>query len=398
MTQWPRYTLASGPVDVAPETLRQMQRPVVYHYDPVFLDVFEETIGLLGKVYQTSYDPVIMQAEAILGLEAAAASLFQPGDKVLNLVSGVFGKGYEDWIRFYGAEPVELAVPYNESIDPEDVRRVLKTIPGIRYLSVVHSETPSGTVNPVREICRIAKEFGVITIVDTVSGLGSEVVIPEDWGIDIAVAGPQKCLGGPPGLSLMTISPDAWRAMESRERPLRGSFLSILDWKTTWIEQHRFPYTPSVSEIYALQSVLQQTLAEGVEHMVGRHQAAAHATRRGVEALELELWAASESFAAPCCTAVTLPEGVEDKALRSTMRDRYGVMISGGYGDLSGKLVRLGHMASAAHPTVVALQLAMFERALDDLGYPVTLGSGVAAAMESLKGWDDSTGALPVHS
>jgi pyridoxamine--pyruvate transaminase len=196
----------------------------------------------------------------------------------------------------------------------------------------------------------------------------------------------------------MTISPDAWRAMESRDRPLRGSFLSILDWKTTWIEQHRFPYTPSVSEVYALQSVLQQTLAEGIEHMVGRHQAAALATRRGVEALGLDLWAARERIAAPCCTAVTLPEGVEDKALRSTMRDRYGVMISGGYSDLSGKLVRLGHMASAAHPTVVALQLAMFERALDDLGYPVTLGSGVAAAMESLKGWDDSTGALPIHS
>lgn len=398
MTQWPRYTLASGPVDVNPETLRQMQRPVVYHYDPVFLDIFEDTIELLGQVYKTSHDPVIMQAEAILGLEAAAASLFQSGDKVLNLVSGVFGKGFEDWIRFYGAEPVELAVPYNEAIDPEDVRRLLQAMPEIRYLSVVHSETPSGTVNPVGEICRIAQEFEVITIVDTVSGLGSELVIPEDWGIDIAVAGPQKCLGGPPGLSLMTVSPAAWTAMERKAKPLRNSFLSILDWKTTWIEHHRFPYTPSVSEIYALQSILQQTLAEGVEHMVARHQAAAHATRRGVEAMGLDLWAAREQIAAPCCTAVTMPDGLDDRQLRSILRDRYGVMISPGFGELSGKLVRLGHMASAAHPTVVALQLAMFERTLDDLGYPVTLGSGVGAAMDALKGWDDSTGAVPVHS
>jgi pyridoxamine--pyruvate transaminase len=398
MTQWPRYTLASGPVDVTPETLRHMQQPVVYHYDPMFLDIFENTIDLLGQVYQTQYDVVIMQAEAILGLEAAAASLFQPGDKVLNLVSGVFGKGFEGWIRAYGAEPIELAVPYNEAIDPEDVRRILQSTTGITYLSVVHSETPSGTINPVRDICRIAREFGVITIVDTVSGLGSELVNPEDWGIDIAVAGPQKCLGGPPGLSLMTISPAAWAAMEQKQHPLRGSFLSILDWKTTWIEQRRFPYTPTVSEIYALQSILQQALAEGIEHVVGRHQAAAHATRRGVEALGLELWAAREDIATACCTAVTLPDGVEDTQIINGLRNQYGVMISPGYGELKGKLFRLGHMASAAHPTVVALQLAMLERTLDDIGYPVTLGAGVGAALDALKGWDDSTGALPVHS
>jgi pyridoxamine--pyruvate transaminase len=398
MTRWPRYTLASGPVDVAPETLRHMQQPVVYHYDPMFLDIFENTIELLGQVYQTQYDAVIMQAEAILGLEAAAASLFQPGDKVLNLVSGVFGKGFEDWIRAYGAEPIELAVPYNEAVDPEDVRRILQSTSGITYLSVVHSETPSGTVNPVRDICRIAREFGVITIVDTVSGLGSELVNPEDWGIDIAVAGPQKCLGGPPGLSLMTVSPAAWAAMEQKKQPLRGSFLSILDWKTTWIEQHRFPYTPSVSEIYALQSILQQALGEGIEHVVGRHQAAAHATRLGVQELGLELWAAREEIATSCCTAVRLPVGVEDTEIINGLRNRYGVMISPGYGELKGKLFRLGHMASAAHPTVVALQLAMLERTLDDIGYPVTLGAGVGAALDALRGWDDATGTLPVHS
>ena len=398
MTQWPRYTLASGPVDVAPETMRDMQRPVVYHYDPAFLDVFAQTSSLLQQVYQTKYDVVIMQAEAILGLEAAAASLFQPRDKVLNLVSGVFGKGYEGWIRAYGAEPVELAVPYNEAIDPDDVRRVLHSTPGIRYLSVVHSETPSGTVNPVKEIGRIAREFGVITIVDTVSGLGGEEVIPEEWGIDVAVAGPQKCLGGPPGLSLMSISPEAWEAMESRKQPLQGSFLSILDWKSTWLEQGRFPYTPTVSEMYALQSVLRQTLAEGVDHVAARHQAAAHATRRGVEALGLELWPAREEIAAPCCTAVAIPDGLDDDTIISTLRNRYGVMISPGYGDLKGKVFRLGHMASAAHPTVVALQLAMLERTLDDGGYPVTPGTGVGAALAALKGWDDSSGAVPVHS
>jgi pyridoxamine--pyruvate transaminase len=272
---------------------------------------------------------------------------------------------------------------------------VLETQPGIKVLSVVHSETPSGTINPVREICTIAKEYGVVTVVDTVSGLGSELYSPEEWGIDIAVAGPQKCLGGVPGLSLIAVSPDAWRAMEARREPLRGSFLSMLDWKSTWLEQRRFPYTPSVSDIYALESVLEQTLREGMDAVVGRHQASAFATRRAVEALGLQLWPEREEIATSCCTAVRMPAGVTDDALRGTMRSRYGVMISGGYGELAGKLFRLGHMGSTAHPTTVIAQLGVLERTLDDLGVPVPLGAGVGAALAAFKGWDDASQAYP---
>ncbi len=395
MTTWPRLNLASGPVDVTVETLRAMQRPVLYHYDPAFIEVFERTTGLLQHVYQTQYDVVIMQAEAILGLEAAVASLVSPGTKVLNLVSGVFGKWMEDFIGRYGGETVELRVPYNAAIDPEDVRRVLDTVPGISVLTVVHSETPSGTINPVREICQIAREYGVISIVDTVSGLGSEIMSPEAWGIDIAVAGPQKCLGGTPGLTLMSVSPAAWDAMERRTNPLRGSFLSILDWKTTWIENRRFPYTPSVTDIYALESVLDQALREGMPAMAGRHQASARAARAAVSALGLDLWAETPEIATSCCTAVAIPDGLDDAAIRGTLRSKYGVMIAGGYGELSGKLFRLGHMGSSAHPVPVTAQIAMLERTLADLGWTVTLGAGVGAALESFAGWNDATANYP---
>jgi len=397
MTTWPRFNLASGPVDVSIETLRAMQRPVLYHYDPAFIEVFSHTTELLKRVFRTEYDVVIMQAEAILGLEAAVASLVAPGDKVLNLVSGVFGKWMEDFIRKYGGDPVELAVPYNAAIDPADVRRVLTVIPGIKFLTVVHSETPSGTVNPVRDICRIAREFGVVSIVDTVSGLGSELLGPEDWNIDVAVAGPQKCLGGTPGLSLISVSPAAWRAMESRSDPLRGSFLSLLDWKSTWIENRRFPYTPSVTEIYALESVLEQALREGMEAFVARHQASARAVREGVRALGLQLWPERDEIATACCTAVTVPGRVTDRAIIDTMRSRYGVMIAGGYGELSGKLIRLGHMGQAAHPTIVVAQLGMLERTLLDLGMDIIPGAGVGAALEAFAGWDDATKTYPIH-
>jgi len=387
--RWPMMTLASGPVEVSERALREQSRPVLYHYDPAFIDLFERTSSLLQQVFRTRYDAVIMQGEAVLGLEAAAASLISPGDKVLNLVSGVFGKWYQGFIEKYGGQTVELAVPYNESIDPQDVRAALKKNPGIKFLSVVHSETPSTTVNPVREIGSIAREFGVLTIVDTVSGLGGEVLSPEEWSIDVAVAGPQKCLGGPPGLSLMTLSPAAWAAMENRKSPLRGSFLSILDWKDSWLAKRVFPYTPSVSTIYALESVLTEALEEGVEHVAARHQAIARACRAGVGALGLKLWPAREEIAGPAATGVALPEGIEDKKLRGLMRERYGVMISGGYGELAGKLIRLGHMGKAAHPTYLAAQLAIFERSLADLGFPVNLGTGVGAAMAALGRWGE---------
>lgn len=388
MENWPIMTLSGGPVELTERTLRDQSRPVLYHYDPTFIELYDHTCQLLHQVFQTRYDVVIMQGEAILGLEAAAACLISPGDKVLNLVSGVFGKWYQLFIEKYGGETVELAVPYNEAIDPEDVRRALKQNPGIKFLSVVHSETPSATVNPVQHIGPIAKEFGVLTIVDTVSGLGGELLSPEAWGIDLAVAGPQKCLGGSPGLSLMSLSPEAWRVMEQKQpAPVRGSFMSILDWKDTWLERRVFPYTPSVSLVYALESVLTQVLEEGLAHFAARHAAIARACRAGVKALGLELWAAREEIAGVAVTGVKMPAGIEDKQLRNHMRDRYGIMISGGYGELAGQLFRLGHMGKAAHPTYLAAQLAILERSLADLGRPVEFGAGVGAAMAALEEW-----------
>ncbi len=388
--QWPRMNLAAGPVEVTARTLRDMSKPVLYHYDPAFIEFFAETSDLLKQVFKTEYDVVIMQGEAILGLEAAAASLIRPGDRVLNLVSGVFGKWFEDFIHRFGGETIELAVAYNDAIDPQSVRDALNANPGVKFLSVVHSETPSGTINPLKEIGAVAREFGVLTMVDSVSGFGGEVMSPEEWGLDVMIVGPQKCLGGTPGLSLISVSPAAWEAMESVDVPLRASFLSILDWRESWIKNHRFPYTPSVSEVYALHSMLTQTLEEGIDHVAWRHQTIARACRAGVQALGLELWAARESIAAPCVTVVKTPDDVSDKAIIDTMRSRYGVTISPGYGPLNGKLFRLGHMGMSAHPTTLAAQLAILERSLVDIGHPVQLGAGVGAAMAALGDWNDN--------
>jgi pyridoxamine--pyruvate transaminase len=273
------------------------------------------------------------------------------------------------------------------------VRRALRSQPGIKYLSVVHSETPSGTINPIAEICRIAREHDVLTIVDTVSGLGGEPLLPDEWGIDVACSGTQKFLGGPPGLALVAVSPAAWRAMEAKRPPLTDSYLSLLDWKNTWLSKKgAFPYTPSVSDVYALESVLNQLLEEGLARFQARADAIARACRAGVRALGLRPWPAREKIAARCVTAVAKPAGIEVPALLARLRDHYGVSLSGGVGDLDGKLFRIGHMGIVAHPTYLAAGLGVLERALADLGHPVELGAGVGAAIAALAGWSDLAG------
>jgi len=386
---WPALNVSTGPGEVGDWTLRAAARPPLSHHDPAFVELFARTAELLRRVYRTEYDVVMLQGEAVLALEAAAASLVAPGDRVLNLVSGSYGAWYAGYIRRAGGEVVELRVPYNEAIDPEDVRRALRDDPRIRYLSVVHVETPSGTVNPVREIGRVARERGVLTIVDTVSGLGGTLLSPEEWGIDVAISAPQKCLGGLPGLALLSVSPAAWAAMERHPAPVRGSYLSLLDWKDAWLAERRFPHTPSVSLVYALEATLGRALDVGIERLAARHAVVARACRAGVRALELRTWPARDEIAATAVTAVAVPEGLSDAQLRGHLRERYGVMMSGASGDLAGKVFLLGHMGETARPSVLAAELAMLERTLADLGHPVALGTGVGAALAELAGWGE---------
>jgi pyridoxamine--pyruvate transaminase len=389
VTDWPYLSAASGPGEVSNRTLRDHARQVVNHYDPAFIETFARTTDHLKHIFRTTHDVVMPQGEVVLGMEAAAASLFSPGDRVLNLVSGIFGKWFETFIRRAGAEPVEVAVPYDQAIDPEDVRQALRRHPEVRFLAVVHAETPSGTVNPVDQICRIASDAGVTTIVDTALGLGSHPFETDAWGVDVAVAGPQKALGGVPGLCPIAVSPRAWEAMARRRpAPLRESYLSLLDWRESWVEKRAFPYTASVSLVYALESVAAQVLEVGLERHIARHARVGRACRAAVRALGLQPWPARDEIACNAVTTVRTPEGLDAGALVARMRRPYGVKISGGYKELAGVTFRLGHMGASAHPTHLAALLAVLERSLADLGRRVRLGVGVGAAMELLGEWE----------
>jgi pyridoxamine---pyruvate transaminase len=379
--QEPIFTLTTGPVDAYPRVLEGLSRPVLYDYDPAFLAFYERTVEKLRAALRTPHMPVILQGEPVLALEAGAASLIAREDVVLNLVSGVYGSGFGFWAKRYCAELLEIRVPYDEVIDPGRVAALLKARPEIRVVAVCHHDTPSGTINPVSEIGRIVAVHGAYLLVDAVSSFGGMEVGPETCQADLFVTGPNKCLGCPPGLSLVGVTPRAWEKMRSNPHAPRDSILSILDWEHAWRRDRPFPFTPSVSEINGLDAALDLYLAEGPERVWARHALTAAACRAGVLAMGLKLWPADERTASPTTTAVRIPGTLEDAALRAAARARYGVVFSSGRGETLGKLVRIGHMGPTARPLYAVVALTALGGAIRALGHPVDIAAGVAAAL-----------------
>jgi pyridoxamine--pyruvate transaminase len=378
-------TLSAGPNDVVPEARAALAAPVLYHYDPVFIEHFRATERLVGRIFRTtSHEIILMQGEAVLGLEAAARSLVTRGTPVLNLVSGVFGKGFGHWLRAIGADLLELEVPYDSSVTVEQVRDHLDRHPEVKVLSMVHCETPSGTLNPVREIGLLCRERGVVTVVDVVASLGGIPLESEAWGLDLLVAGPQKCLGGPPGMSLMAISPQAWAAIDANPDAPRGSYLSITDYRDLWHGKGRFPFTPSVPDVNGVAAAAEALLAEGLEAAQGRHDRVARACRAGVRAMGLRVWAVSDDICAASVTSIAVADGLTDIQVRDHCRARYGVQLSAGQN--AGNLVRIGHMGNTARPMWMVAGLAAVGRTFADLGVTVSIGAGIEAAMASLAG------------
>jgi pyridoxamine--pyruvate transaminase len=374
------FTLSAGPTESSAKTQAAMGAPLCYHYDPAFLEQFRDTQEKVRRVFGTQNDIVLMQGEAVLGLEAAWRAVVRPGMHCLNLVSGVFGKLFGDWLRMSDGVVHELAVAWNDAIDSTVVDDYLDRHPEVEVVCVVHSETPSGTLNPVETIGPVAKRHGCLTVVDCVSSLGGMPFDPDAWQLDICVAGAQKCLSGPPGISLITVSGAAWDAIAKNPAAPRYSFLSLLDWREQWLGAGKFPYTPSIADVRGVQAVCEQVLDEGLEHSFARHALAAQACRAGVKAMGLTLWPKSDAVASTCTTAIALPDGLTDTAVRTHVRERYGVMISGGQG--AGNLVRIGHMGKTARSLYPVVGLAALGRGLADLGVPVNVGAGLAAAMD----------------
>ena len=378
----PVITLTSGPVNAYPEVLRGLSRTVLYDYDPAFQLFYERLIEKTQQAMRLSNRPVIMQGEPVLGLEAAAASLISEDDTVLNLASGVYGKGFGYWAARYTSNMLEIEVPYNEAIDPQSVADMLKANPGISIVAVCHHDTPSGTINPIEKIGEIVSAHGAYLIVDAVSSFGGMKTHPEECKADIYVTGPNKCLGAPPSLTLVGVSERAWKKMKANPKAPTASMLSILDWENTWSHKEPFPFTPSVAELNGLDVALDLYLDEGPENVWARHALTARATREGAMAMGLELWAADPTIASPTTTAIKTPDGIDEAELRATARVHYGVVFSSGRSETLGKLTRIGHMGPTAQPIYAIAALTALGGALNILGHQTPVGDGITAALK----------------
>ena len=377
----PVITLSAGPVGVYPRVLRAMSMPVQYDFDPYFQQFYEEVGKKVSHALRIDDPPLILQCEPAPGIEASAASLISKRDVVLNLVSGVYGKGFGYWSDRYNKELIEIEVPYNAAIDPQQVEDAFRQRPDISIVSAVHHDTPSGTINPLREIGEIVRRNDGLLIVDAVSSWGGMDIHPGDCHADIFITGPSKCLGGAPGLTIIAVSDRAWTHIESNPDAPFASILSLKDWRYACDRDRAFPFTPSVAEINGLDAAIVNYLEEGPENVWARHSLTAKACRAGIRAMGCELWAESESIASDTTTAVSVPAGVEDEQLRMAIRKIFGVVLSSGRGETNGKLIRIGHMGQVAQPIYSLVAITALGGALNHLGVKVDTNAGIDAAM-----------------
>ena len=240
----PQFNLTGGPTGATPATLAALGRPILHHLDPAFGAIYQDTVELLGRAFGTSVAPVILHGEAVLGLEAAAASLIGPADVVLNLVSGMFGRGYGTGRGGMRARSSRSRSPSTAPSPRPASPRPWAGRPDITVVSVVHCETPCGTVNDLDAIAAVVAEHGALLIVDAVSSFGGIGCDVTAWGDCLVVTAPQKCLGGPPGLSLLHVSDAAWARMAANPAAPRGSALSILDSRGRPPGQRALPVHP----------------------------------------------------------------------------------------------------------------------------------------------------------
>jgi pyridoxamine--pyruvate transaminase len=381
----PPVMLTTGPVEAYPAVLRALSRPIPYDQDAGYQAYYAAVVAKLAAAMGLSdMRAIVLPAEAILGIEAAAASLIGPDDVVLNLVSGVYGAGFADYARRHAGEVIDLAVPFDEAIDPAAVAAMIERRPEIGILAVCHLDTPSGTINPLPRILAVANRHGLVSIVDAVASFGGMDVLPEAVGADLFIASPAKCLGAPPGLTLVAASRRAFERIHANPSAPRRSFLSLIDWEHAAEPGRPFPVMPSMADMHGLEAALDQHAAEGAPAVWARHALTAAATRAGVRGLGLELWARDAAIAAPTVTAVRLPVDVDDARLRAAMRDRFGVLVSAGRGATAGRLIRIGHMGPAARPMNAVLAVAALGGALEGLGHPVDLAAGTTAAIAAV--------------
>lgn len=332
----------------------------------------------IGSILRSRNDILLVQAEAVVALEAAAISLARPGLSVLNIVTSLYGGWFGQWLRRGGATVRDISAEPGRPVEIEAIAKALDAGPPIDVLALVHAESASGILNPLPEILALARARGIVTVVDAVASIGGHRLDVDDLGIDIAVIGPQKAFGGPAGVSALSVSRRAWDLILSDGAP-RDSILSLADLKS-WIDGGRraLPGTPAPLEFFALETALDRIEAEGLENIVARHALAASATRAGLAALGIGVWVPATK-ASSLVTAVPVPKALAPDALIAAA-GRLGVELTEGVGTAPARLLRLNHTGPRAAFQTVLSNVVAYGAALRQAGYPCD----IAAAAEAI--------------
>ena len=399
----PKYRLLTpGPTEVPQQARLALARPIVHHRTAEFRGLLAEVLEGLKYVFQTQNDVLILTSSGTGAMEAAVVNLIPAGAKAIVLESGKFSERWRLICERFGIEVVRYEVPWGEPFEPSDVARLLQEHPDAVAVYTTLSESSTGVGHDIEAIGRVVRAAGILPVsgrdsgptrvppllvVDAISGAGAMPCRTDAWGIDILVVGSQKALMAPPGLAFLTISPAAWTQIESIRRP--AFYFDVLAYRKA-LREPDTPYTPAIPLVVALAETLRAIRAEGIEAVWARAGLLARATRAGVEALGMRLVARRP---ADSLTAVYFPEGVDGKAMLRRLESRFGVKLAGGQGPLSGKVFRIAHFGAVDELDTLSA-LAAIELVLAEMGQPVKLGTGVAAASRVLAETTPATACL----
>lgn len=366
-----------GPTNVPSRVMRAMAKPVINHRGPEFRDLYKGILDNLKFVFETKGDVLVLTASGTGGVECAIRNILSNGDKVVVPVNGVFSERLRKAVTAFGGKGIEIPIEWGKGITPTQVEELFASERDIKALAVVYNETSTGvTTRKLKEIGKICHDHGALFVVDAISILGGEALPVDEWGVDICIAGSQKCLMTPPGLVMVSVSDRAWKTAETARR---SYYFDLLEYRK-FLQEYETPYTPAIPLFYALDEALQMIKEEGLQARYSRHNLCARALYAGLEALGLEIFPAPE-FRSQTVVAAKYLSNVEDKKFRELLREQYHVVVAGGMGKLKGTMFRIGVMGTVSRFEILTT-LGAIESTLADLGHDFEFGSGSRTARD----------------
>lgn len=340
-----------------------MAWPLLGHLDPSFLAIMDRVQSMLREVFETSNALTIaVSGTGSAAMEAAIANTVEPGSRVLVCINGYFGHRIAEMARRQGGEVATLECRWGEAFSTDEIAASLERR-SADVVAIVHAETSTGVLQPLDGIPEIVHKYGAMIVVDAVTSLGGVGVRVDHRAIDVCYAASQKCIGAPPGLGPITLSPGAVHRLGNRQSPPAVWYLDLSLLQEYWGGVRNYHHTPPISTIYALHEALREVLDEGLEARWSRHRANAELLWDELEALGLSPYV-ERSVRLPCLTTVRVPDGTDEAAVRVRLRDEFGIEIGGGLGDLQGRVWRIGLMGSSSRPEYVRLLVAALSACL----------------------------------